>query len=676
MGFFAPWFLAALAGLALPFYLHLLKRQTRTPKRVSSLMFFESRTQASTRHSRLRYFLLLSLRLLVLLLLILAFANPFVNRDAAKLAGNRLVLLVVDNSFSMRAGTRLADAKNAAIAALSAKGAARAQVAAFGSQLRMMTQPIEDQAALRAAVQAVQPGDGHGNFGELARAVRAMAESVHTPIEVHLFSDMQRGDLSANFADMALPSNVKLVAHAVVAKAQPNWTVESVDAPGQVWGKDAKPVHVQAVIAGYGTPAAQRTASLVVNGKTTASKPVAVPANGRATVDFPALEVPYGFSRCEVRIDSGDGFPADDQHRFAVQRSDPQKVLLVHNYGDARSPLYIGAALAAAAQSAFILESINVNEAADRQPSNYAFILLSDVNSVPSLLENSLNQYVRSGGSVLIAAGTSAGARSQIPIFGAHIVETRDYNRVPDRYMAVGSSDSSWPAVAKAGGWPGVKFFYALNVDAGAGPGAARVIVRLGDQTPLLMEKRIGEGRVVLFTSGLDNLTNDFPLHPAFVPFIEQTARYLAGSERQGGARSVDTYLELRNAREKAQGVEIIDPQGKRPLSLNEAASAQSFQLTEAGYYQLRLGNGRQDEVGVNPDAKESNLDVIPGDVLSLLQGGGGQGSEQAAAGSGPATPSKAPQTIWWYVMLLVLASAIAESVLASRYLGTQREES
>src|SRR5271154_4821297 len=105
MGLLAPWFLAALAGLALPLYLHLLKRQTTTPKEVSSLMLFESRTQASTRHRRLRYFLLLSLRLAMLLLLILAFANPFFNRDAAAMASSRLVLVVVDNSFSMHAGT-------------------------------------------------------------------------------------------------------------------------------------------------------------------------------------------------------------------------------------------------------------------------------------------------------------------------------------------------------------------------------------------------------------------------------------------------------------------------------------------------------------------------------------------------------------------------------------------
>src|SRR5882724_10832859 len=197
MGLFAPWFLAGLAGVALPLYLHLLKRHKRPPKQVPSLMLYESRVVSSTKHKRLDHILLLSLRLLLLALLILAFANPFINRNAAAMASNRLVLLVVDNSFSMRAGTRLADAKEAAMSVLASKGAARAQVAAFGSQLHLMiAQPTQDQSALRAAVQAIQPGDGHGNFGELARAVRAMAESVHTPIELHLFSDLQRTELT------------------------------------------------------------------------------------------------------------------------------------------------------------------------------------------------------------------------------------------------------------------------------------------------------------------------------------------------------------------------------------------------------------------------------------------------------------------------------------------------
>jgi hypothetical protein len=111
MGFFSPWFLAGFAALVVPIYVHLLRRHTTNPVPFSSLMFFERRTQSSIKHRRLRYLLLLSLRMALLVLLALAFANPFIHRAAANMSGDRLLLLVLDNSFSMRAGTRLADAR-------------------------------------------------------------------------------------------------------------------------------------------------------------------------------------------------------------------------------------------------------------------------------------------------------------------------------------------------------------------------------------------------------------------------------------------------------------------------------------------------------------------------------------------------------------------------------------
>ena len=37
----------------------------------------------------------------------------------------------------------------------------------------------------------------------------------------------------------------------------------------------------------------------------------------------------------------------------------------------------------------------------------------------------------------------------------------------------------------------------------------------------------MGEGRVLVFASTFDNISNDFPLHASFVPFVEQTAQYL-----------------------------------------------------------------------------------------------------------------------------------------------------
>ena len=89
MGFLSPWFLAAAALVGLPLYLHLLRRHKAESQPFSSLMFFERRTQSSIKHRRLRHLLLLSLRVAVLLLLALVFANPFINRSVAGMDGKQ-----------------------------------------------------------------------------------------------------------------------------------------------------------------------------------------------------------------------------------------------------------------------------------------------------------------------------------------------------------------------------------------------------------------------------------------------------------------------------------------------------------------------------------------------------------------------------------------------------------
>src|SRR3977135_329608 len=121
MGFLAPWFLAGMAAVGLPVYPPLPRRHATTPRPFSSLMFFEPRTQSSIKHRRLRYLLLLSLRMALLVLLALAFANPVIRRPAARTPGGTLVLLVIDDSFSMRAGSRLSDARREAMSVLAAR---------------------------------------------------------------------------------------------------------------------------------------------------------------------------------------------------------------------------------------------------------------------------------------------------------------------------------------------------------------------------------------------------------------------------------------------------------------------------------------------------------------------------------------------------------------------------
>jgi hypothetical protein len=676
MGFLAPWFLAGFVAVGVPVFVHLLRRHVTTPQPVGSLMFFERGTQSSTRHRRLRYLLLFALRTALVLLAVLAFANPFVRRAALGAKGH-LLLIALDNSFSMRAGTRFADAKQQAIATLAAKPRGqKAQIMALGGQIDILTQPIADDSQLRSALDSIQPADGRASFGELGRAVQPLAESEHGPIDLHLFSDMQRTAMPANFAEMVLPNNVSLMLHSVSHGLPPaNWTIESVEAPSVLADpKDLAHSRVRAVVAGFSAPAAPKLVSLLVNGKAIATRRVDVPGNGRTTVEFAPLDLGYGFNRCELRIEGGDALPADDASRFVVRRSDPERVLYVHSAGDARSANYFGAALASSEKGSFVLQSIPAEQAADLDPSKFAFVVLSDVGMLPSLFEHALEQYVVRGGSVLIALGTSAAHRARIPLWGGDRKETRDFVRLGGP-ASIGRVDFTYPPLDQAqpgsdnGGWAEVKVSYASVVS----PEQARVAASLTDGTPLVLDKQLGEGHVLLFTSGFENLTNDLPLHPVFVAFVDRSAQYLSGIQRLTGSMLVDSFVQLRSAPGQVGAIastEVIDPDGRRPLSLSEARNTQSFRLSRTGFYQIRFANGREAVIGVNPDRRESNLEPLPEDVQKLWSKSGNEGIPRNLS---PAE-NRATVSFWWFLMLLALASAVAEAVIASGYMGKQRE--
>jgi hypothetical protein len=697
VGLLAPGFLLGALAVGLPLYLHLLRRSTSTPQPFSSLMLFEARKHSATQRRRLRYWLLLALRLAVVLLLVLAFAEPYVTRLLPATTPEKLLLVAVDNSFSMRAGTRLADAKREALSVLSSRRPTdRAQVLAVGAQVHVLTQATLDARVLRAAVDGIQPSDSRGSFAVLATAARSIAQSEHAPVELHLFSDLQKTNMPQNFAEAALPRNVSLVLHPVIHAVVPNWAVEGVTAPRLIW--DPHTTHIQAVIAGYGTPAATRTVSFIVNGKTIATRQVEVPPSGRATAEIDSLELPYGLSRCSVRIDAADTLPADDEYVFAIERADRKRGLFVYHSSDARSALYFDNAVGAAARAAVVLDKVSVDRLAKVDPSSYAFVVISDVAALPTFFSSSVLDYVHRGGNVLVVLGTVAAQQREAPFFGARILAARNYSRDAERFAAVGQTDGAYPAAGAPEEWEGVKFFYATALD----EHDSRVAVRLQDGTPLVLEKQVGEGRVTVFASGFDNLTNDLPLHPVFVAFVERMLRHLSGGDAQSGPHLVDDVVALRTAREQAVGVEVVDPSGKRPLSLQEAVASQSYPLTEVGFYEVHLANGRQDLIAVNADRRESDLTPIPDEVLALWRGsagGAGTASESASSrelattatastgsSGGPATLALAasqtraqsaavPRSLWWYAMFCVLAAALAESVIGGRYLATLRDE-
>jgi len=675
VGFFAPWFLAGLAAVGIPIWVHLLKRHKTDPKPFPSLMFFEQREQSSVRHRRLDYLLLFALRAAMIILLALLFANPFIRRPIAAGGGNKITVVAVDRSFSMRAGNRLQQAKDEALKAVgNLKPGDQAQVIALAGTVQALTQVVTDPEQLRAAVVAIQPSDSRASFGELARYLRTLADAQKLPLDVHLASDLQKSAMPPGFADLRVNPGTTLFFHPVGDPA-PNWAVENVVAPRRVY--DTKRVHLQAVIAGYGTPAAKRTVTLVLNGRTLQTKTVDVPANGRGQVEFLGLDAPYGFSRGEVRIDGGDVLPNDDRFLFSVERADPRKVMFVDDGRHPRAELYFRAAVDSAGDGAFTVEDQRPESAAAATLSSYPFIVLSDLGNVPQQLENALQNYVRNGGSVLVALGPAAAVLPRVPVLDEPIQASNYAGREGDRFLSVTDVDAGHPALRAVDRFTGVKFYQTIRVN----PMKSRVLARMNDGTPLVMERSIGEGKVIAFASTFDNVANDLPLHASWVPFISQTALYLGG----GGAEQpvnlpVDSYVELRAANASGNdasgaAAEVLDADGKRLLSLEESVKATNFLLDREGYFEIKTASGRRSLIAAHADRRESDLAPIPKETLDLWKGTGAVDTSSTGGAGGASTDTERPWPLWPYILLLLLGVAVAESVVANRYLRPSVQE-
>src|SRR2546425_11208943 len=98
MSFLAPLFLFGALAVAAPIVFHLIRRTSREKMPFSSLMFLMPTPPRVTRRSRLENIFLLILRCLVLCLLALGFARPFLQKplaaDPQSGQGKKIVLLV------------------------------------------------------------------------------------------------------------------------------------------------------------------------------------------------------------------------------------------------------------------------------------------------------------------------------------------------------------------------------------------------------------------------------------------------------------------------------------------------------------------------------------------------------------------------------------------------------
>src|SRR5687768_3393792 len=199
MSFIAPLFFVALAALAIPVLIHLIQREKKQIIHFPSLMFVQRIPYKSVQRRRIHNWLLLAVRLAALLLIVLAFARPFFQRQdlaAAAGVGAREVVVLLDRSYSIGYGDRWERARAAAYDAINNLGPAdRGSVVLFssGAEITLRSTGSADRDALTAAIAAAKPTDGATRYSPALKVAGSiLAESPLPRREVVLVSDFQR----------------------------------------------------------------------------------------------------------------------------------------------------------------------------------------------------------------------------------------------------------------------------------------------------------------------------------------------------------------------------------------------------------------------------------------------------------------------------------------------------
>ncbi len=179
MSFLAPLALAGLAFLPIVVAMYLLKLRRDEAVVPSTLLWRQlvADVEANAPWQRLRRSLLLLLQLLLVAILAILAARPFVERPAG-LAGD--LVLVVDTSASMQATdvtpSRLDAAKAAAVDALKDLPAGgKVSVIAAGRTARVVTNGTADLGRVKQAIAGITPTSDVGDLGDALRLASALA---------------------------------------------------------------------------------------------------------------------------------------------------------------------------------------------------------------------------------------------------------------------------------------------------------------------------------------------------------------------------------------------------------------------------------------------------------------------------------------------------------------------
>ncbi len=560
MNFVQAGFLAALGALVIPVIVHLFFKRRSRKVQLGTLRFLREVIEQSSRRKKIKRWILLTLRLGAVAILVLLFARPYFAEK--KQAGNkRHLVLLIDKSATMQLqseGQRLVDTalSQARDVLRAADENTTAEVAWFDHAVT----PVTDTKQNAAQISLKAPGLCFGATNYSAALTWARDRMVATDAskkQLYIFTDLQQSGFAGNTFD-SFPEGVTAEVRDVGRSIVSNVSVASTS-PASTLIRPGDPFRVSATISNEGAfPIEEQIVTLNLHQgeqKTSVEKRMKLTAGSLVTADFEVETLTPGLWQGTIQLQSvTDDLAFDNLRHVAVMVDDQIPVLIV----DGRSsdtPILAGSYFLEAAlrlappgqkyEGSPYQTTVVAGDNGSSLPEldGFQVVVLTNVADLAKTDAAKLHAFVKAGGGLLVFCGDN--------------VDKGSCGHLNDAQLTVGRIDgvelatdlpwrfTSWQekhAVMQPFNDPqhgdlrrlafrGVTRIQ-LNDDSTA-------IASFRDLVPAVVERNLGEGRVLWFMSGCDRQWSDWTRSRLFLPFVHRLTGRLCGLTDGGPVREV-----------------------------------------------------------------------------------------------------------------------------------------
>jgi hypothetical protein len=708
MQFLAPSALAGLAALSLPVIIHLLNKLRIREVRWAAMRFLITAAQKNQRRVKMQDLLLLILRCLVLALIVFAFARPTFEKieKSSLVAGDPLtVMVLLDQSASMGANdgveTRFTAARDSALKFLEElpSGSAAGLLLVNDTYASPVSRPSRDLSLVRRSVELAKLTDRGTDFQPAIRAAVEALRNLPGRREVHLFTDNQLSgwstvDAVREFLKTAPDIKVIVTTPGATAAAGSTGNLAithlKLDTAIPVAGQ---PIRVLAEITNTGdTPANGVRLTLALNDDAPSADAVITNLAPGGTRYVPLLvRLPgTGFHTLTATLPP-DRLAFDNRRTIALEVAPASDVLVVESR---RGPAlwqgsghFLATALAPVDEEAASRHYLHVTRAtaADLDPSKlsgYAVIFLAGSDAIPLPVVTALADFVKAGGGLVVMPGDPTPADLFLDAPWPDLLPALINPPIEPARGNVQDGPFNHPLFSlwndpAAGNLNALRFNRIFALDPLKIPEVS-IALRLADNSPVIVERALGKGRVVLFAAPPIPSWTNLPLHPAFVPLAH---RLYAGTARAstlklnlapGDAFQAPVPIDQlnRDVYVRAPGEDTKPVAIGRTELVGTQAMIRVRNTSSAGRYTVYVGQTERPDFvfAVQSPAAESELKSAPADILTAFALPASTDTTASAPPvAAPTKPFLTAQQLWLIALAAAAFLSCTELLLALR---------